>query len=149
MIDIVDLKTRSLMMSGIKSKNTNPELTLRHALHSRGLRYRLHSNRVPGHPDLIFPKFRAVIFVHGCFWHHHTGCPYARTPATNTRFWRDKFRKNVARDILVQRALLQQGWRLGIIWECALRSKSKLPLVIDTAEQWIYSDIDRLEISAT
>jgi DNA mismatch endonuclease (patch repair protein) len=148
MIDVVDVKTRSRMMSGIKSKNTKPELMLRHALHSRGFRYRLHSNRIPGHPDLILPKFRAIVFVHGCFWHQHDDCRYATIPSTRTSFWKEKFRNNKARDIVVQRTAHQQGWRIGIVWECTLRDNCKLTLVVDILEKWLCSDRERLEISA-
>ena len=98
MADIVDPETRSRMMSGIKGKNTRPELALRRALHARGFRYRLHDKRLPGKPDLILPRFRAAIFVHGCFWHRHEGCKYATTPATRPEFWQAKFRENAERD---------------------------------------------------
>ena len=98
MADIVDRQTRSRMMSGIRGKNTKPEMILRRALHARGFRYRLHGKGVPGRPDLILAKHRAVIFVHGCFWHRHEGCRYATTPATRPEYWAEKFAANVRRD---------------------------------------------------
>lgn len=101
MVDIVDAETRSRMMAGIKGKNTKPELAVRLALHARGFRYRLHSKKVHGRPDLVLPKHRAVIFVHGCFWHRHEGCRYATNPSTRTAFWQAKFEANVAQDSAV------------------------------------------------
>lgn len=122
MTDVVDRVTRSRMMAGIGGKNTKPELILRRALHSRGLRYRLHDRKIPGTPDLAFRRFGAVCFVHGCFWHRHKDCPYATDPATRPDFWQAKFRENIERDGRTKRRLLQAGWRVAIIWECALRS---------------------------
>ena len=94
MADIVDRETRSRMMAGIRSRDTRPELLLRRAIHAHGLRYRLHDRRLPGTPDLVFRRFRAVCFVHGCFWHRHAGCPYATTPSTREEFWQAKFDAN-------------------------------------------------------
>ena len=121
MPDIVDRATRSRMMAGIRSRNTVPELTLRRALHARGLRYRLHDRKLPGSPDLVFRRFAAVCFVHGCFWHRHAGCTHATSPATRPEFWRAKFDSNVERDRRNRRDLLDAGWRVAIVWECALR----------------------------
>ncbi|MEC9346635.1 MAG: very short patch repair endonuclease [Pseudomonadota bacterium] len=121
MTDIVDSATRSRMMASIRGRNTRPELLLRKALHARGFRYRLHARNVIGRPDLVLPRYRAAVFVHGCFWHRHPGCRYATTPATRPEFWRAKFEANVARDAKVRDALLADGWRVAIIWECALR----------------------------
>ena len=122
MTDIVDRATRSRMMARIGGKNTKPELTLRRALHARGLRYRLHNRNLPGTPDVAFRQFRAVCFVHGCFWHRHHNCPYATSPATRPDFWQDKFRQNIERDERAKKALLEAGWRVAVVWECALRS---------------------------
>jgi len=113
------------MMSGIRGKDTLPEIKVRKYLHSRGLRYRLHVKTLPGKPDLVFPKFRLVVFVHGCFWHRHKGCRYATTPANNAEFWRSKFEANVLRDIEVVQKLKHAGWRVLVIWECEI-SKEKL-----------------------
>ncbi len=133
-------------MAGIKGKNTKPELALRRALHARGLRYRLHSKNVHGRPDLVLPKHRAVIFVHGCFWHRHEGCRYATTPATRVAFWQAKFDANVARDSAVRRALLTAGWRVATIWECALRKPDQVTLATDRLSAWLQTDADALEL---
>lgn len=105
MTDIVDSQTRSRMMSGIRGKNTKPELALRRSLHALGLRYRLHAKGIPDKPDIVMPKCRAVVFAHGCFWHGHAGCRYATVPATRSEFWEVKFYANVVRDAAVQSAL--------------------------------------------
>lgn len=119
MPDIVDPGTRSRMMSGIRGKDTKPEMRVRRRLHAAGLRYRLHDGRLPGKPDLVLPRARTVVFVHGCFWHQHEGCRYAYEPATNTAFWRNKLRSNVERDARVESELTKAGWTVEIIWECA------------------------------
>lgn len=124
MADVVDKATRSRMMSGIKGKNTKPEMVVRQGLHRAGFRFRLHARELPGKPDLILPKWRAAIFVHGCFWHRHSGCRFATTPATRPDFWSQKFRENVLRDQRNQAALDNQGWRVAIVWECDLRQGS-------------------------
>ena len=111
------------MMAGIGSRDTRPELVLRRALHARGLRYRLHDRKLPGTPDLVFRRFGAVCFVHGCFWHRHAGCPYATTPATREQFWQSKFDANVERDRRNRHDLLHAGWRIAIVWECVLRKQ--------------------------
>ena len=136
MPDVVDQATRSRMMAGIGGRNTRPELVLRRALHSRGLRYRLHDRKLPGTPDLVFRQFGAVCFVHGCFWHRHAGCPRARTPATRPEFWQRKFDVNTERDQRNSSRLLQAGWRVAIIWECALRKGSE-PGIALQLEQWL------------
>lgn len=121
MADTVDRATRSRMMAGIGNRDTRPELALRRAIHARGLRYRLHDRRLPGTPDLVFRRFCAVCFVHGCFWHRHAGCRRTTTPATREKFWRAKFDANTERDRRNRRDLLQAGWRVAIVWECALK----------------------------
>jgi DNA mismatch endonuclease (patch repair protein) len=108
------------MMSGIRGRNTKPELTLRRALHRMGFRYRLHVAGLPGRPDIVLPKFHAVIQVHGCFWHRHVGCRFCTTPASNSSFWDKKFSETVERDLITTDKLLQAGWRVAVIWECAL-----------------------------
>lgn len=123
MADIVDKETRSRMMSGIRAKNTKPEMIVRSHLHRAGLRFRLHT-KLPGKPDLVFPKFRTVVFVHGCFWHRHKGCRFASTPVSNAAFWKAKFDSNVVRDIRVKKELRKLGWRSIDVWECKLRNKS-------------------------
>ncbi len=121
MVDVVDPTKRSSMMAGIRGRDTKPEMVLRHALHALGFRYRLHVRKLPGKPDLVFPKFRAAVFVNGCFWHRHEGCRFTTTPATRPDFWKDKFEGNVARDRRNVLALMDLGWRVAIVWECALR----------------------------
>ena len=132
MADIVDRQTRSRMMSGIRGKDTKPEMVLRRALHAGGFRYRLHGKGVPGRPDLILAKHRAVIFVHGCFWHRHEGCRYATTPANNAAAWQEKFAANVRRDAKVRQQLEELGWRVLVIWSCELdeRRLAKLAAAI-------------------
>src|SRR5688572_25930517 len=105
MADVVDKATRSRMMSGIRGKNTRPEILVRSFLHRAGLRFRLHSNALPGKPDLVFPRHRAAVFVHGCFWHQHQDCRFATQPATNRAFWQKKLEGNVARDARNKTAL--------------------------------------------
>lgn len=141
-------------MAGIKGKNTKPELALRRALHARGFRYRLHSSKVHGRPDLVLPKHGAVVFVHGCFWHRHDGCHYATTPSTRTEFWQAKFEANMARDSAVRVALLEAGWRVVTIWECALRNPEQVTIAVDRLSTWLLTETGTLEfgkreISAT
>lgn len=116
-MDVVDKATRSRMMSGIRGKDTKPELLVRSHLHRKRLRYRLHAE-LPGKPDLVFPKHRTVVFVHGCFWHRHENCRYSTNPQSNDKFWRAKFASNVLRDALVQRKLTASGWRVLVVWGC-------------------------------
>lgn len=146
MVDIVDAETRSRMMAGIKGKNTKPELALRRTLHARGFRYRLHSKNVRGRPDLVLPKYRAVVFVHGCFWHRHEGCRYASTPATRAAFWQAKFDANTARDGAVRNALLAADWRVATIWECALRKLEQVTFATDRLSAWLHTEVDTLEL---
>ena len=139
MPDTVDSATRSRIMARVRSRNTGPEMILRRALHARGLRYKLHDSALPGRPDVVFPRFRAVCFVHGCFWHRHEGCPRATTPATNREYWEAKFARNVERDREHQAALLAAGWRVGVIWECALRPKGQVEDISARVERWLKS----------
>lgn len=121
-MDIVDQATRSRMMSGIRGKDTKPELIVRSFLHRAGLRFRLHA-KLPGKPDLTLPKYRTAVFVHGCFWHRHEDCRYATTPASNATFWQEKFATNVRRDAKVRQQLEELGWRVLIIWSCQLSDR--------------------------
>lgn len=138
MPDVVDAATRSRMMAGIRGKNTRPEMILRSGLHVRGFRFRLHDRLLPGSPDLVFPRRRAVIFVHGCFWHGH-GCHLFRLPATRQEFWSAKIAGNAARDAAAEGALTADGWRVLTIWECALKGRERLPVdaVLDRAAAWL------------
>ena len=119
MADVVDRATRSRMMSAIRGRDTRPELEVRRLLHREGLRFRLHA-ALPGKPDLVFPKYEAVVFVHGCFWHRHPNCRYATTPASNQEFWQGKFNANVARDKRVVARLRREGWRVFTVWACRI-----------------------------
>lgn len=118
MVDIVSAPTRSRMMSGIRGKNTRPEIAVRRALHGAGLRYRLHVRELPGKPDIVLPKYRAAVNVHGCFWHRHPGCRFATTPASNVEFWQAKLQGNVDRDMRTDTRLASLGWRVFTVWEC-------------------------------
>jgi DNA mismatch endonuclease (patch repair protein) len=120
-MDVVDSATRSRMMSGIRSKDTKPEMTVRRYLHARGFRYRLHARDLPGSPDLVLPKYRVAILVHGCFWHRHPGCRFATTPASNIERWNAKFQTNIDRDARKLASLQEAGWRVIVVWECELR----------------------------
>ena len=114
---------RSRNMSAIKSKNTKPEIAVRKLLHSMGYRFRLHRKDLPGSPDIVLPKYKTVIFVHGCFWHRHENCKYASTPKTRQEFWEAKFRENINRDKLNQENLSSNGWKIIIVWECEIKDK--------------------------
>jgi len=116
---------RSRNMSAIKSKNTKPEIAVRRLLHSMGYRFRLHRKDLPGSPDIVLPKYKTVIFVHGCFWHRHENCKYASTPKTRKEFWEKKFRENINRDNLNQANLALKGWKIIIIWECQLKGDKR------------------------
>ncbi|MDT3687392.1 MAG: very short patch repair endonuclease [Pseudorhodoplanes sp.] len=147
MADIVSPEVRSRMMAGIRGKNTKPELLLRHGLHALGFRFRLHGKNLPGRPDIVFPKHRAVIFVHGCFWHGHD-CPLYRLPATRTEFWRQKITRNKNVDIRVEQAIEALGWRQGVVWECALKGRHRRPLsqVIQKCAVWLLSTNKRMKV---
>jgi DNA mismatch endonuclease (patch repair protein) len=120
---------RSRTMSRIRSSNTTPELQIRRALHGLGFRYRIHVKVLPGKPDLVFPKFKAVIFVHGCFWHGH-GCHNFRWPKGNADYWRPKIESNIRRDFIAIERLQDMGWRVLVVWECLLRGKGRLPVKV-------------------
>lgn len=126
MTDVVDSATRSRMMASIRGKDTSPEMRVRRYLHGAGLRFRLHDRKLPGSPDLVLPRRRIVVFVHGCFWHRHPGCRYAATPATRSDFWLNKFSANIARDERNRIALERSGWRVIIAWECEVRDETRL-----------------------
>jgi len=126
MTDVFDKEKRSKIMASVKSKDTKPEMIVRKLLHSMGYRYRLHREDLPGSPDIVLPKYRKVIFVHGCFWHGHEGCPRAKLPKTNRDFWEEKIRINIRRDRDNVQQLLRLGWTPLVIWSCEIRDKSKL-----------------------
>ncbi len=129
MTDVVDRATRSRMMRGIKGAHTAPERTVRSHLHRAGLRFTLHDPGLPGRPDLVLPRWEAVVFVHGCFWHRHANCRYATSPSSNRGFWKAKFEANVARDARKSRELRARGWRVFTVWECQVNTK-RLDLLV-------------------
>lgn len=126
MTDTVDSQKRSEMMSRIRGRDTKPEIIVRRIAHRLGFRFRIHRKDLPGCPDIVFPRYRAVIMVHGCFWHRHPGCRYAYTPKTRGRFWQDKFESNVVRDRRNETALHELGWRVLVIWECETKNLSSV-----------------------
>ena len=146
MTDIVDRATRSRMMSGIRGRNTRPEILVRSKLHHLGFRFRLHVRDMPGKPDLVFPRYHAVIFVNGCFWHGHN-CPFFTVPETHKDFWCDKIASNKANDRKVRKLLLAEGWRVGVVWECALRGAGKdSDEVARRLGTWLRSNVNSVEV---
>lgn len=139
MVDTLSKEERSERMSRIRGRDTRPELVLRKLLHAAGFRYRLHHSRLPGHPDLVLPRYRAIVFVRGCFWHRHAGCRIANTPKSNIDFWNAKFKRNIARDAEVESTLSKAGWRVLVVWECALSTKEKAIETAAQVAQWIKS----------
>jgi len=136
-------------MRAIKNKNTQPEIRIRKALHASGLRFRLHIKTLPGNPDIVLPKYKTVVFINGCFWHGHH-CHLSKTPKTRTEFWLAKISDNVSRDILFHQKLMDAGWRVAVIWECAIkgRSKQNLSSLISTFIEWL-TDSESLGIELT
>lgn len=137
-------------MSAIRSKDTSPEILIRKALHARGYRYRLHRKNLPGTPDLVLRKFRAVLFVNGCFWHGHN-CSLFKLPTTNQDFWQKKIQANRDRDSTVNKKLIDAGWRVLIVWECSIRGGSKIGInqLIVEIEDWLTSSKCYSEIGST
>lgn len=147
MTDIVDSKTRSRMMSGIRGKDTKPELQIRRQLHALGFRYRVHGQNLPGKPDIILKRYNAIIFVHGCFWHRH-GCHLFKWPKTRPEFWKQKIDKNYENDVKALQILQSSGWRVCIVWECALRGADKdIEGTVRRIAAWIKSNNRMLEVS--
>ena len=126
-MDTVDPKKRSEIMSHIRGKNTKPELLIRSLLHRSGFRFRIHRRDLPGCPDIVLPKYKTIIFVHGCFWHQHPGCRKATIPETNKDFWTEKLTKNTTRDFLICNELKKQGWKTIIVWQCELKKILEVP----------------------
>ncbi len=118
-------------MSRIKSRDTKAELIVRRLLHRKGYRFRLHKKKLPGSPDIVLPKYKMVIFVHGCFWHRHEECKYAYFPKSRESFWQEKFRQNIKRDQDAEKALLQLGWQVYIIWECETKNVKTLEATLN------------------
>jgi DNA mismatch endonuclease (patch repair protein) len=138
--DVVDAATRSRMMSGIRGKDTKPEMEVRRALHAAGFRFRLHRRDLPGAPDVVLPGLRAAIFVHGCFWHMHKGCRYSKIPSTRAEFWKAKLEGNAKRDRLAKRELLAAGWRVLVVWECTVRDRETRASLSGILAAWMHGD---------
>lgn len=147
MADVVTAATRSAMMSGIRGKNTQPELIVRSGLFGRGIRFRLHSASLPGRPDLVIRKHKAAIFVHGCFWHSHQRCRYFRIPANNRQFWVKKLEGTRERDARSLEKLQAADWRVVVVWECAIRLDPKA--VLDALYEFLLSNKRFVEIAAS
>ena len=148
MADVVSPAKRSQMMSGIKGKNSLPEMLVRKALFAMGYRFRLHRRDLPGTPDIAMPGRRIAIFVHGCFWHAHQGCKYAKTPSTRTEFWTAKLQGNIERDRRATDKLAEMGWRVLNVWECSTRNPEAVAGLSEALQRWIDSDARIGEISA-
>lgn len=139
-MDTVDKATRSRIMSSVGQRDTGPEMRIRCSLHRLGFRYRLHVRELPGTPDLTFPRFKAVIFVHGCFWHAH-GCHLSKVPQTRSQFWEDKFNANRCRDEKNTQSLRVAGWRVLVVWQCAIKSKpqTEFDKLVSEIAVWLLS----------
>ncbi|PNW17395.1 very short patch repair endonuclease [Acinetobacter sp. AKBS16] len=147
MVDIVDSATRSHMMSNIKGRNTKPELLIRSFLHAQGFRFRIHRKDLPGKPDIVLPKYKAIIFIHGCFWHGHQNCRLFKLPGSRTEFWEAKISKNQDNDLKTKELLLNSGWRICTIWECAVRRSKKDPVALmNILTKWLSGSEQLLEI---
>ena len=145
MADIVPAAVRSRMMASIRGKDTKPEILVRRYLHGRGFRYSLARRDLPGRPDLVLARYNAVVFVHGCFWHGHAGCRFATMPATRRDFWKAKLTANASRDERVERELQSAGWRVAVVWECALRQKPSGAL--RSLERFLLSNSSAIQIT--
>jgi DNA mismatch endonuclease (patch repair protein) len=139
--DVVTKEKRSAMMGAIRGRNTRPEMAVRQGLHSLGFRYRLHDKKIAGKPDLVLPRYNAVIFVHGCFWHRHD-CHLFKWPQTRQEFWKEKINGNIKRDTRNLEKLKKEGWRILTVWECALKGKHKLGTddLLTQVTEWLLSD---------
>ncbi len=145
MTDVLTTEQRRLNMNRIRGQDTKPEMAIRRGIHARGLRYRLHDRSLPGRPDMVFPKYHAAVFIHGCFWHAHD-CSLFKLPNTRQDFWKKKLEDNAARDRNAIEALQVAGWRVLVIWECALRGRGrrKVAWVLDSAAGYICQHHDSL-----
>lgn len=134
------------MMAGIRSKNTKPEMIVRKGLHRLGFRFLVHDKRLPGKPDLVFPKWRSAIFVNGCFWHGHD-CHLFKLPSTRTEFWRDKISANKQRDQAALSNIEEMGWRALSVWECEIknRSKEEVEALLDRCQNWLTGSAPKVQ----
>jgi DNA mismatch endonuclease (patch repair protein) len=149
MTDVVTPQQRSRMMAGIRDKNTKPEILVRRALFAKGLRFRLHRRDLPGKPDIVLPGRRVAIFVHGCFWHQHQGCKYTKMPDSNKLFWKEKLGSNLERDRTNINQLLQNKWRVLIIWECFTRANQDISQLGEELATWVQGTESFTEMPAT
>lgn len=132
MVDQVSPERRSAIMARISGKNTGPEMRVRKLAHAMGLRFRIHRSDLPGKPDVVFPKRRIVLFIHGCFWHQHEGCRRASMPKSRQEYWSRKLLRNIERDAANQQELIDAGWQVAVIWECETNSPEELAKIIST-----------------
>lgn len=137
MADIVSRSKRKEMMSSVKQRHTKPEITVRRLLHRLGYRFRLHSKKLPGTPDIVLPKYKSVIFVHGCFWHQHEGCRKSRRPTSNVEFWNEKLDKNIERDNRKESELKSLGWKVLTIWDCEIKDED---LLIEKIKKFLHAE---------
>ncbi|WP_420566743.1 very short patch repair endonuclease [Thalassovita sp.] len=145
MADIVSPDVRSRMMSANKRRDTKPELLVRRYLHAQGFRFRLDVRKLPGRPDIVLARHHVAIFVHGCYWHRHRGCRFASIPKSNSEFWQEKFDRNVERDSRARDDLLEKGWRVAVVWECAL-AKNTLAANLSCLASWIHCGNTTIEL---
>lgn len=150
MTDVLTPAQRRLNMSRIRGQDTKPEMLVRKGLHARGLRFRLHDRKLPGCPDLVFQRYRAAVFIHGCFWHGHD-CRYFKVPQSRTEFWLGKIGQNRARDARQHAALREAGWRTLVIWECATRTKvpEVFDRLIDHVADWLINGSSDIQMDET
>ena len=146
MADTLSAEQRSILMSKVHGQETKIEKLVRSSLHRRGYRFRKNVVTLPGRPDIILPKYRATIFVHGCFWHGHPNCRKSRLPTANYAFWEEKRRANLERDARKITELVSSGWRVAVVWQCALEKPASFLHTIDTLEKWITSEEKWCEI---
>ena len=146
MVDVMSPEGRSALMSRIRAEHTRPELQVRQYLWHQGFRYRLHGTKLAGRPDLVLARWQAAVFIHGCFWHRHEECPLLRLPKTREEFWDQKLRANQARDMRSIARLTADGWRVAVVWECALRGNTTQNL--ERLAAWIRSDERTTEIDS-
>jgi DNA mismatch endonuclease, patch repair protein len=139
-MDVLTQEQRRYNMSRIRGRDTAPEMLIRRALHARGYRFRLHDRKLPGRPDLVFPKYKAIILVHGCFWHGHD-CHLFKWPATRREFWQQKISQNQNRDAKVASRLEEEGWRALVVWECMLKGRARIDLdeLVETCIKFLNS----------
>lgn len=145
-MDRLTKEKRSWNMARVTGKNTKPEIFVRSALHKTGYRFRLHVRKLPGAPDIVLTRHKAVIFVHGCFWHGHDGCKGGSIPKTRTGFWQNKICENRSRDRRQLAELQENGWRTGVVWECALRNNTKIKCTLSRLGEWIRSGLGNIEL---